>query len=167
MPVEIIVTQGEKEQINEWRKLGKKGALTEEAFHQRVWDLFSRRPNEVVAKIGLPNKDTVFLGGWHCYVWPYERIANAPKLPNDILQKYFLVPDLEAMPRIRIAYKSETTDYEGHGEWQLESERKNLMIWVEDMNRQHPGIRHWIEEEQTDNKEPLFRPSPDGFEAGQ
>lgn len=88
MPFEIIVTQTEKEEINRLRKARKAKDISENIFYQKVWDLFLHRPNDVVRKLGLPNKETVLDGGWLCYAWSDERIANAPELPSDILDKY-------------------------------------------------------------------------------
>lgn len=54
----------------------------------------------------------------------------------------------ENMARIRIAWQSKIKDsYNGFGQWQPESERKNLMICVDDMNQKYPELKHWIENE--------------------
>lgn len=51
----------------------------------------------------------------------------------------------ENMPKIRIAWKNFATKESGHGKWHSESERKNLMIWIGEMNTKYPELTHWLE----------------------
>lgn len=68
----------------------------------------------------------------------------------DTPQSYNVTPsdDVNAyLPqgRRRIAWKSKTTGYSGHGEWH--DERKPLDDWLEVISAIFPDIHHWVETE--------------------
>jgi hypothetical protein len=48
---------------------------------------------------------------------------------------------------IRICWRSKYTRYEGHGEWQSDSEREKLQAWIDNLAKDpYVGVEHWIEE---------------------
>ena len=50
--------------------------------------------------------------------------------------------------RIRIAWESSLTGFAGHGDWFDQDVKDDLQEFAELADKKHPGIRHWIEEEQ-------------------